>query len=162
MSKFLIRPLSSEVSNSLKETMRDGFGNKPKLEQAQSRRSICRRCLRRFNPGERRLLFKFRPFEKEGVFAEAGPIYIHENDCYPETEVLTAYPTDFRELPLLLRAYTQEDEQVDSDLIKNGDAETAIDKFFANPGVAYIHLRDGESGCYYARIERSQARNVEP
>jgi len=39
----------SEISNSLKETRRDGFGNKPKLEQAQSRRSICRRCLRRFN-----------------------------------------------------------------------------------------------------------------
>jgi len=77
-------------------------------------------------------------------------------------EVLTAYPNDFRELPLLLRAYTQEDEQVDSDLIKNGDAETAIDKFFANPGVAYIHLRDGESGCYYARIERQQTRNAEP
>ena len=155
MNKILIYPLSRQVSAELKETMRDQFGNEPKLEQAQSRRSICRRCLRRFNPGERRLLFKYRPFQKEGVFAEAGPIYIHENECQPETEILTGYPDDFRELPLLLRAYTKGDGQVDSKLIKDGDAERIIGEFFADPEVAYIHLRDGESGCYYARIERA-------
>jgi Protein of unknown function (DUF1203) len=156
MSRFLIYPLPNKVSVGLKETMRDQFGNEPKVEQAQSSRSICRRCLQRFNPGERRLLFKYRPFQKEGVFAEAGPIYIHETDCRPEAEILTDYPTEFRELPLLLRAYTRDDGQVDSKLIKDGDAETIVDTFFANPEVAYIHLRDGESGCYYARIERAE------
>jgi hypothetical protein len=74
MSTFLIYPLAKQVAAPLKETMHDQFGNELKMEQAQSRRSICRRCLRRFNPGERRLLFKYRPFEKEGAFAEAGPI----------------------------------------------------------------------------------------
>ncbi|HJZ81921.1 MAG TPA: DUF1203 domain-containing protein [Pyrinomonadaceae bacterium] len=156
MSKFVIYPLAKQVSAALKETMRDQFGNGPKIEQAQSRRSICRRCLRRFNPGERRLLFKYRPFEREGVFAEAGPIYIHESDCRPEAEILTGYPDEFRELPLLLRAYTQDDAQVDSKLIKDGDAETIIETFLADPEVGYIHLRDGESGCYYARIERAE------
>jgi Protein of unknown function (DUF1203) len=156
MNEFCIYPLPNWVSAELKKTMRDQFGNEPKLEQAQSRRSICRRCLRRFNPGERRLLFKYRPFQKEGVFAEAGPIYIHETDCRPEAEILTGYPTEFRELPLLLRAYTRDDGQVDSKLIKDGDAETVIDTFFADREVAYLHLRDGESGCYYARIERAE------
>jgi Protein of unknown function (DUF1203) len=155
MSSFIIYPLPSQVSDGVKHAMRDQFGNQPKLEQAQSRRSICRRCLHRFNPGERRLLFKYRPFQKEGVFAEAGPIYVHENDCRPDAEILTSYPDDFRELPLLLRAYTKDDEQVDSKLIKDGDAETVIGKFFDDSSVAYIHLRDGESGCYYSRIERA-------
>jgi hypothetical protein len=99
-------------------------------------------------------LFKYRPFQREGVFAEAGPIYIHEDNCQPEEEILTGYPNEFRELPLLLRAYTQNDGQVDSKLIKDGDAERIIDTFFADRKVAYLHLRDGESGCYYARIER--------
>jgi len=156
VNKYRIYPLSKQVSDNLKDKMHDQFGNQPKIEQAQSRRSICRRCLRRFNPGERRLLFKYRPFEKEGVFAEAGPIYIHENNCQPDTEILSSYPNEFRELPLLLRAYTRDDGQVDSKLIKDGDAETIIDTFFADPEVAYIHLRDGESGCYYARIERAE------
>ena len=53
-------------------------------------------------------------------FAEAGPIYIHESDCQPEAEILTGYPEEFRELPLLLRAYTQDDGQVDSGLIRQG------------------------------------------
>ncbi len=69
---------------------------------------------------------------------------------------MTGYPNEFRELPLLLRAYTQDDGQVDSKLIQDGDAEAIIDKFFADPEVAYIHLSDGESGCYYARIERAE------
>ena len=54
-----------------------------------------------------------------------------------------------------MRDYTGEDKQVDSKLIKDGDAEVIINRFFANPEVRYIDLRDGESGCYYARIERS-------
>ena len=142
MRTFLIYPLAKQVAATLKETMHDQFGNEPKVEQAQSRRSICRCCLRRFNPGERRLLFKYRPFEKEGVFAEAGPIYIHETDCQPESEILTAYPDDFRELPLLLRAYTGEDNQLDSKLINDSNAET-IDIFFADPKVAYITYATG-------------------
>jgi hypothetical protein len=155
MNEFVIYPLPAKVVSGIKEKMLDDFGNHPKLEEAQSRRSICRRCLRRFNPGERRLLFKYKPFQRESVFAEAGPIYVHENDCQPAAEILTAYPEDFRELPLLLRAYTKDDGQVDSELIKNGDAEATINRFFADSDVAYIHLLDGESGCYYARIERN-------
>ena len=104
MNEFLIYPLSAKVISEIKEKMLDAFGNRPKLEEAQSRRSICRRCLRRFNPGERRLLFKYKPFERESVFAEAGPIYVHESECKPATKILTAYPEEFRELPLLLTA----------------------------------------------------------
>lgn len=154
MNEFLIYPLPAKVISEIKEKMLDAFGNRPKLEEAQSRRSICRRCLRRFKPGERRLLFKYKPFERESVFAEAGPIYVHESECETATEILTAYPEEFRELPLLLRAYTKDDGQVNSELIKDGKAEATINKFFADFEVAYIHLRDGESGCYYARIER--------
>jgi uncharacterized protein DUF1203 len=154
---FVIYPLSEKITAELKVTMRDQFGNEPQLEEAQSRRSICRRCLRRFNPGERRLLFKYRPFQRESVFAEAGPIYIHEGQCQPDAEILNKYPAEFRELPLLLRAYTKADEQVDSKLIQNGNAEAIIEQFLADPKVAYIHLRDGESGCYYARIEKAAA-----
>ena len=153
---FIIYPLSQKVTAELKATMRDQFGNEPQLEEAQSKRSICRRCLRRFNPGERRLLFKYCPFQRESVFAEAGPIYIHENECGPDAEVMDCYPEEFRKLPLLLRAYTKADGQIDSRLIQNGDAEAIIDQFFADPKVAYIHLRDGESGCYYARIEKAE------
>jgi hypothetical protein len=105
-------------------------------------------------------LFKYRPFEREGVFAEAGPIYIHESECHPQTEILTGYPAEFRELPLLLRAYTRDDGQVDSKPIKDANAERIIEAFFSDPEVAYIHLRDGESGCYYARIERAEHEGV--
>jgi hypothetical protein len=45
-------------------------------------------------------------------------------------------PEEFRELPRLLRTYTQDDGQVDSKLIKDGEAEKIIDTFFDDPDVA--------------------------
>jgi hypothetical protein len=50
--------------------------------------------------------------------------------------ILTELPEEFRELPRLLRTYTQDDGQVDSKLIKDGEAEKIIDTFFDDPDVA--------------------------
>jgi hypothetical protein len=154
MSEFKIYPLRHEDTAEIKRAMRDLHGNTPERSRAETNRSICRRCLRRFKPGDARILFKFRPFQRESVFAEVGPVYVHEGDCEPALDPLTRYPEEFRSLPLLLRAYSSDDTQVVAELIKDGDAEAVIDRFFADPQVAYIHLRDGEYGCYVARIER--------
>jgi hypothetical protein len=154
MTAFKIYGLGTEEVSKVKEARHDAYGNVPEASQALSNASICRRCLRRFKPGDGRILFKYRPFKKESVFAEAGPIFVHEPDCRPTAEPLTDYPEEFRSMPLVLRAYDHDDRQVVAELIRNGEAETTIGKFFANPEVAYIHLRDGEYGCYVARIER--------
>ena len=55
---------------------------------------------------------------------------------------------------LATRGDTMDDGQVDSRLIKVGEAEKRIDTFFADFKLGYIHLRDGESGCCDAQIER--------
>ena len=157
MTAFSIYPLDASEVAQVKEAMRDAYGNAAEGSRAVSNASICRRCLRRFRPGDGRVLFKYRPFRKESVFAEAGPIFVHEHDCRPDAEPLSHYPEEFRGMPLLLRAYDAGDRQVMAELIKNGDAETIIGKFFASPEVSYIHLRDGEWGCYIARIERASA-----
>ena len=156
MKGFDIYPLKTHEAEEIKQSRRDIHGNKPELSQALTNRSICRRCLRRFNPGDERLLFKYRPFRKESVFAEAGPIYIHHSHCEPAAEPLTRYPEEFRSLPLLLRAYRSDDTQVIAQLITDGDAETIVTRFFEDSQVAYIHLRDAEYGCYVARIERRE------
>jgi hypothetical protein len=153
MQAFKITPLPATEVEEVKDRMLDLYGNTPELSQTLSDRSICRRCLRRFKPGEERLLFKYCPFRRESVFAESGPIFVHKFNC--EFESLKNYPQEFRSLPLLLRAYDENDRQVIAELIKGGDAERVIDKFFTTPDVAYIHLRDGEYGCYVARIERA-------
>ncbi len=155
MKPYRVHSLNAEVAHAVRRTRADDFGNALTLDVARSTRGICRRCLHRFRPGETRILFKYRPFAKESVFAEAGPIYIHEHDCQPATDVLARYPAEFRDLPLLLRGYNSDDGQVTAALIGNDDAEAIIDRFFANLDVAYIHLRDGEYGCYIARIERA-------
>jgi len=40
-------------------------------------------------------------------------------------------------------------------LSEGTDATSAIEKLFANPGVAYIHAHYATRGCYAALIERA-------
>ena len=153
---FQLVPLTEAVVTEVKKEMTDSFGNILQVTEAVSDRGVCRRCLHRFQPREKRILFKYRPFQKESVFAEAGPIYVHEHNCSPAAETLTGYPDEFRSLPLLLRAYDAKDRQGNAQLVLDGNAEKIIEELLQDPVVAYIHLRDGEYGCYIARIERPQ------
>ena len=137
---FQMYPLSETVVHQVKMQMKDSFGNVLQVTKAVSDRGVCRRCLRRFQPEDKRILFKYRPFQNESVFAEAGPIYVHLFDCKPVVEILTGYPDEFRSLPLLLRGYDEQDLQQTAQLIPNGDAESIIAKFFEDPLVAYIHF----------------------
>lgn len=86
MKEFDIYPLNTHEAAEVKRSRRDIHGNTPELSQPLTNRSICRRCLRRFNLAEERLLYKYRPLPKESVFAEVGPIYIHHSDCEPAAE----------------------------------------------------------------------------
>ena len=151
---FQMIPLTEDLVTHVKQEMTDAHGNILQVTEAVSDRGVCRRCLHRFQPGEKRILFKHRPFQKESVFAEAGPIYVHQHNCKPSSQTLNEYPDEFRPLPLLLRAYDTEDRQKSAQLVLDGNAEKIIGEFLQDPAVAYIHLRDGEYGCYIARIER--------
>ena len=40
----------------------------------------------------------------------------------------------------------------------NGEpAEDVIEEAFAIPGVRYVHIRNGEAGCFMARVDRDTA-----
>jgi len=158
MQPFKIYPLRIDEVAKVKADVCDAYGNSAEASKAVTDRSICRRCLRRFTPGDERILFKYCPFKLESVFAETGPIFVHTQVCEPASEPLTHYPEELRSLPLLLRAYTAGDRQVIAELVEGGAAESIINRYFSDSDVAYLHLRDGEYGCYIARIERAESQ----
>jgi len=63
-------------------------------------------------------------------------------------------PEALRIRPLSLRAFDGDDLMVDAALIDGKESETAIDRLFANPAIAYIHAHYATRGCYAARIDR--------
>jgi type I restriction enzyme, R subunit len=74
---------------------------------------------------------------------------------------LDAFPTpaDLWERYRAWKDLTPQAEQVvlqaDADVVDGKEAEAAIERFFANPQVAYIQAHYARPGCYAARIERA-------
>jgi hypothetical protein len=56
---------------------------------------------------------------------------------------------------LSLRAFDEVGMMLDADVLDGGNIEQAIERFFANPDVAYIHVHNAKRGCYSGRIDRA-------
>ncbi len=70
----------------------------------------------------------------------------NEVDTIPETLSLR---------PISLRAFNAAGEMVDADLTDGSELEVLIERFLANPEVAYLHAHYAKRGCYAARIDRA-------
>jgi hypothetical protein len=56
---------------------------------------------------------------------------------------------------LAVRAFDAEAMMVGWELINGQELEAAIERLFANPRSAYLHVHFAAPGCYAARIERA-------
>lgn len=55
---------------------------------------------------------------------------------------------------LSVRAFDADGMMTDADVIEGRDLEPLIDRFFADPSVAYLHAHNAKRGCFAARIDR--------
>ena len=53
-----------------------------------------------------------------------------------------------------IRAYSAAEEIVDAKLVEAPAAQAVIDKFFARPDTAFVHVRFPTYGCFACRIDR--------
>lgn len=56
---------------------------------------------------------------------------------------------------LSIRAYDAAGMMTDADLVEGRDLASAIDRFFADPAVAYLHAHNAKRGCFAARVDRN-------
>jgi Protein of unknown function (DUF1203) len=114
----------------------------------------CRVCLRTFHVGEEdRLLFTYQPFLEVGALPAPGPIFVHADGCarYDALEL----PPDFRSLPVVVEGFRSGGTLVVQARVDGEPTEAVVDRVFAEQEVAYVHLRNGEAGCFMARVERA-------
>jgi hypothetical protein len=60
-----------------------------------------------------------------------------------------------RKRTLAARAFDKHGMMVGRELVEGTQLEGAIDRLFALPGAAYLHLHYAAPGCYAARVERA-------
>jgi hypothetical protein len=112
----------------------------------------CRHCLQTFAVGqEERLLFTYQPFTASGALPAPGPVFIHAADC-PRYDASTV-PADFRKIPLVFESYGAAGRLLNQIRVDGRAAEDALTEALATPGTEYCHVRNGEAGCFMARVE---------
>ena len=160
-----IRAIDPAVLEDLRR--RDDAGNPPRLMTDDEGGAPLRCCLRPVRPGERVALVSYAPLRRwaretgadPGPYDEVGPVFIHAEACagppaaagYPAAvhgsrRVLRAYSADGR---ILGGRLTEPEEVADP-----GSAAGVLAEMFADPGVALVHARAVDYGCFTFEIRR--------
>ena len=112
----------------------------------------CRSCLKKFEPGETRLLFLHNPFGNEyGDFA--GPVFIHEKECgsFAGGEEL---PQELHDVPKFLRCYDINGHFLSHHEINAGPISNKTSTLFNVRRCREIHVRNSEARCFIAKAIR--------
>jgi Protein of unknown function (DUF1203) len=104
-------------------------------------------------PGETVLLLNYTHQPADTPYRASHAIFVLEG-AKVRYDRIDEVPPALRLRTLSLRAFDKDDLIVDADLVDGGNVESAIQRFFADPRVTYIHAHYAKYGCYAARIDR--------
>ena len=104
-------------------------------------------------PGEKLILLNYIHQPADNPYRASHAIFVREGaeTPYDRTDEI---PDALRLRQISLRAFDADDLMVDADLVDGREMESVIERFFANPHVAYIQAHYAKRGCYAARIDR--------
>jgi Protein of unknown function (DUF1203) len=150
---FRYSGISSAVAAEARQTMRSPQYGHPAHREVARGYGPCRLCLHTFRiDQEDRLLFTYQPFLDPDCLPAPGPIFVHAEPCqrYDALE----FPPDFRQLPLVVEGFRANGTLAIQERVGTESPERIVARVFLVADVAYAHLRNGEAGCYMARVER--------
>ncbi len=160
-----IRPIEPGVLDQLRD--RDDAGHSPRLLTDDEGGSPLRCCLRPARPGEKLALVSYAPLRRwaaetgaePGPYDEVGPVFIHPAPCPgPEKQ---EFPNGLAGSRRVLRAYAPDGHILSGRLVEPDPsgaarpAEAGLAELFADPGVALVHLRAVEFGCFLFEARRA-------
>ena len=113
----------------------------------------CRVSLTDAAPGERLILTNYEHQPARSPYRSTGPIFVREaaQEPYDGAEV----PPVVRTRLVSLRAYDAAGMIVDADVVQGRDIEPVLERIFARPDTAYVHIHNAKRGCYSCRVDRA-------
>jgi uncharacterized protein DUF1203 len=154
---FRLRPIPDHIAEQVRETLKSPQYGHPAHVEIATGYGPCRSCLCTFREGqERRILFTYNPFDGLDSYPSPGPIFIHEEPCAPFSPE-EEFPAALRHIPLVLEGFGPNRSLIAEERFQDGQLEQRAEQILRNPQVSYIHVRNGEAGCFIARIERNES-----
>ncbi len=115
----------------------------------------CRITLEDAEPGERVYLLNFEHQPARTPYRSSHAIFVREAANTTATYV-DEVPESLRIRLLSVRAFDTGGTMLDADVAQGVKLEPLIERFLADPSVAYLHVHNAKRGCYAARIDRSR------
>ncbi len=113
----------------------------------------CRISLDDAEVGESVLLLNYDHQPAQTPYRQQGPIFVRKTEQrFDRAGVL---PPALTRRTLSLRGFDIENMMIEADLVEGAEAAPLIERFFANPDVAYVHAHYARRGCYAALVERA-------
>ena len=153
MTTYTAHPIGPAALKELRTTDDAGRPMEPFADQEGGAPLRC--CLRKSAPGERIALVSYAPLRRwaaqtgaaPGAYDEQGPIFLHADQC--EGPDLPGYP--FSNAHRTVRRYSVDGHILGGRLVAE-DFEEAFTEAFADPAVAFVHVRAVEYGCFLYEV----------
>ncbi len=113
----------------------------------------CRVTLEDAEPGEALLLLNYEHLPDAGPYRSRHAIFVREGAETParfEGEI----PEKLAIRLLSVRAFDAQAMMTDADVVEGNALEPLIEKMFADPAVAFLHVHNARRGCFAARVDR--------
>jgi Protein of unknown function (DUF1203) len=112
----------------------------------------CRVSLADSKPGDELILVNYEHHPVDSPYRMRFAIYVRKGDH--TFDAVDAVPEQLRTRTLAVRAFDANAMMVGHELIEGANVERAIERLFAHPHAAYLHVHFAAPGCYAARIDR--------
>ena len=155
MRSYRIQGIPDALASAARQSMRSPqYGHHAHAELATGY-GPCRLCLQTFQVDtDERLLFTYQPFTDPAALPAPGPVFIHEEPCARYDGL--GLPPALLPLPLVLEGYGDGGTLLAQRRIEARSVDTVLAEVFDRPDTRYAHIRNGEAGCFIARVDRAQ------
>jgi len=113
----------------------------------------CRVSLQDAEIGEQVALLPFVHHDVDSPYRASGPIFVREKAKEADLSV-GEVPEVVSTRTMSVRAYDKDSMMIDGTVVSGSEIKAHIEKLFANPKIAYLHLHNAGAGCYSCRVER--------
>jgi hypothetical protein len=110
--------------------------------------------MRDLEPGERAILVNYTHQAADTPYRSSHAIFVREGAAERYDRV-NEIPAVMQTRPLSLRAFDESHMMIDADVAAGDEIEPLIQRLFANPHAAYIHVHNAKRGCYSGHIDRA-------
>lgn len=114
----------------------------------------CRVSLVDAEVGEEVWLLPFAHHDVGSPYRSSGPIFVRV-DAVTARPGVNQVPAMIRIRLLSIRAYDAEAMLIAAEIAEGRTLEEHIERAFADPRVAYLHLHNARPGCFNCRVERA-------